>query len=411
MQVPPWQAKSPLKCGVWVRWWAGGMRNARIQEVEGVKPINVLLVEDSETDAIVISAHLRSSGLFQISHVPSLLAACAALHRDGVDVVVLDLNLPDSAGLATFETLHDQYPAAPIVILSGQEDQQMAMAAVSHGAQDYVPKDTVDSPLLVRSLRYAIERQGRLLAERRNLLIESDLEVARRIQQRMLPVEPPAIPGYDIAAVCRPTEACGGDFFDFIKRQDGSWDMLVADVSSHGFGPALIMVGARRILRTCSAFHEDLGQILTIANAAVAEDTFGEHFVTLFYARLLPRQRTITYAAAGQPVWVVTAQGDIKSLDCDGFPLGLVSDCQYGTIGSLQLNVGDILLLPTDGSYEAISPGGDLFGQQRVLDVIIQSRDQPAAVIRDRLLNEITSHCGPRSPHDDVTLVLLKVTA
>lgn len=375
-----------------------------------MKPINVLLVEDSETDAIVISAHLRSSGLFQISHVPSLYEACAALQTNHTDVVILDLNLPDSAGLATFQTLHRRYPAAPVVILSGQEDQQLAVAAVADGAQDYVPKESVDQPLLVRSLRYAIERQGRLMAERRNLLIESDLEVARRIQQRMLPVEPPAIAGYDIAAVCRPTAACGGDFFDFIQRADGTWDMLVADVSSHGFGPALIMVGARRILRTCSAFHEDLGQILTIASGAVAEDTFGEHFVTLFLARLQPRERTFTYSAAGHPVWIVTAQGDIISLDCDGFPLGLVPDCQYHTIGSQQLNPGDILVLPTDGSYEAISPSGEMFGQQRVLDLIIQSRHEPAAVIRDTLLSAITSHCEPQMPHDDVTLVLIKVT-
>ncbi|WP_068142631.1 PP2C family protein-serine/threonine phosphatase [Roseimaritima ulvae] len=374
-----------------------------------MEPIRVLLVEDSETDAIVITAHLRSSGLFKISHVPSLYAACESLQHNHTDVVILDLNLPDSAGLATYESLHLRFPAAPVVILSGQEDQQLAVAAVAKGAQDYVPKESADKPLLVRSLRYAIERQARLLAERRNLLIESDLEVARRIQQRMLPVEPPQIPGYDIAAVCRPTAACGGDFFDFIQRADGTWDVLVADVSSHGFGPALIMVGTRRILRTCSAFHDDLGKILTIASEAVAEDTFGEHFVTVFYARVQPRERVFTYSAAGHPVWVVTARGDVISLDCDGFPLGLVPETQYCNIDSRQLHPGDILFMPTDGSYEAINSAGEIFGQQQVLDLVVQSREQPAAVIRDRLLAAVTTFCEPEVPQDDVTLVLIKV--
>lgn len=371
--------------------------------------IKVLLVEDSDTDAMLFRVHLGSDGRFSVMHVVTLAAACDALRNgDGTDVVALDLNLPDAIGIETFTSLHTQFPDVPVVILSGQDDEELAVAAVAQGAQDYLPKNDVSAPLLVRTLLYAIERNGRQLAERRNVLMQVDLDKARQIQEHLLPKEPPTIAGFDIAGVCQPAEQCSGDSFDFIELGDGRWDLLVADVSSHGFAPALIMVGARRLLRTIAQSSEDLGKILTTANRALAEDTL-EQFVTMFYSRLDPANQTLTYAAAGHPVWMLDEAGEATTLKSSDIPLGLQSDCEYRVAGCQALKQGDIVLLLTDGAYEAVAPGGEQFGQQRILDFIHQHREQPAAEILDKLLAEITRFCQPGAPRDDVTVVLVKV--
>lgn len=392
---------------------------------------SVLLVEDSDSDALLIKVHLRSDTRFSVTHVDSLADACEALCNDnGINVVILDLNLPDSLGLETFSRLHERFPATPVVILSGHDDEEVAIEAVRLGAQDYVPKGSVDAPLLVRSLLYAMERNGRQLAERRNLMVDRELATARQIQQHLLPSQPPSIDGFDIAAVCQPAAACGGDFFDFIpiaKRVSDSsaesgttpsgtdagqavaWEMLVADVSSHGFAPALIMVGTRRMLRTCVQIHEDIARCLSIANQAVNEDTLDSQFVTMFLCRLDPDCRTLTYSGAGHEAHILHASRDVTTLESSGLPLGLVPDFTYAMGGAVKLGPGDIVFLMTDGAVEAKSPNGEFFGQQRVLDLIHEHRELPAADIVGLLLKAITEFCEPASLMDDVTLLVMKV--
>lgn len=373
-------------------------------------PTKVLLVEDSATQAALVRAYLKSSGGdFEVVHVDTLKAACESLTGDDSEVVVLDLNLLDSAGIDTFRVLHARFPTIPIVILSGQDDEQLAICAVAEGAQDYLSKANFDAPLLARSLQYAIERNGRQMAERENLVMVRELDVARQIQQHLLPSAPPDLPGFDIATACQPAAACAGDFFDFITLdEEGVCDMLAADVSSHGFGAALIMVGARRMLRTCAGMHDDLGKILTIANEAVYEDTLPEQFVTLFYVRLDPATRKLHYSSAGHPAWIIGLDGAARLLDYEGLPLGLMSDTEYETYGPVKLQPGEILLLMTDGAWEAAPTEGEMFGWDRIFELVHENREQPAHAIVRSLVGEVTDHCHPHAVDDDVTVVVVK---
>ncbi|SMP39061.1 Serine phosphatase RsbU, regulator of sigma subunit [Neorhodopirellula lusitana] len=370
---------------------------------------NVLLVEDSETDAVIIKMNLSRDARFVVTHAKSLGQAFGVLGEAEITVIILDLNLPDSVGIETFDSIHARYPALPVVILSGEEDVELALQAVANEAQDYLPKKDVNPQLLTRSLLYAIERQARLLAERHNSIVESELQVARTIQQQMLPTQAPILAGYEIAAVCEPTKQCGGDFFDFLQLGEGILDFVVGDVSNHGFGSALIMVGARRALRTCARMHGDVGKILTVANQSIFEDTGGEHFVTLFYGRLNPVDHVLTYSAAGHPVWMISADGTIQALESHGLPLGLIEENQYNDTETIALHPGDLLLAPTDGAYEAMNEHGDHYGTDRMFEVVAKNRDKSTAEIRDALIADIRHFCQPLQPFDDVTVAILKV--
>jgi DNA-binding NtrC family response regulator len=125
------------------------------------KPIIVLLIEDSEDDALLIRKSLAGAMKvpYELKHVDGLSRGMECLAGGEIDVVLLDLGLPDGRGISTFSVLHKHSPDVPVIVLTGHDDEELAIEAVQKGAQDYLVKGKVDGGLLRRSIRYAIERQ------------------------------------------------------------------------------------------------------------------------------------------------------------------------------------------------------------------------------------------------------------
>jgi DNA-binding response OmpR family regulator len=125
-----------------------------------IKPISVLLIEDNPDDAVLIEISLSQARVpCEVKQVDRLSKGLELLKDGGIDVVLLDLGLPDGQGISTFEKAHEQAPDVPIIVLTGHDDDELAIEAVQKGAQDYLVKGRVDDSLLGRSIRYAIERQ------------------------------------------------------------------------------------------------------------------------------------------------------------------------------------------------------------------------------------------------------------
>src|SRR5881394_490982 len=166
--------------------------------------LRVLLVEDNPGDARLIQLMLEEggNGLFEIETVDHLDSALRRLQKGGIGLVLSDLSLPDSHGLETFTKLHAQARQVPIIVLSGLNDTTLAVQAVHEGAQDYLIKGQVDGQLLVRAMRYAIERKrmseqlARYAEELRskNAQLEADFNMAREIQEIFLPHQYPTFP-------------------------------------------------------------------------------------------------------------------------------------------------------------------------------------------------------------------------
>jgi phosphoserine phosphatase RsbU/P len=374
------------------------------------KLLQVILIEDSPSDAQLVRVHLRRSELHcSVNHAESLGQGTVLLFETDYDVALLDLSLPDSSGIATFRTLHQQWPELPIVVLSGQSDNELALTAVREGAQDYLPKAEFSSSSLARSIRYAVERHDREIAQRRVLELEHDAEAAARVQQRLLPQNVPLFPGLDIAAACVPASATGGDFYDFLALPDGRLGILIADVSGHGLGPAMIMASARRVIRSLRDYHADLGELFTAANHDILEDTGAMHFVTAFLAAIDLEKRTLQFTSAGHESWLMTPSGDVLALDTEGLPLGMVQDLQYLSSHQRTLQPGEILILLTDGIAEAQRPDCGMFTTARVKETLTQLRDRSAEEIVRETLLAATEFCRPVVPHDDMTIVVIKV--
>lgn len=376
------------------------------------KSIRVLLVEDDPDDVWVMRNLLgdRWDGPFSLTQVELLSAAIERCAEDPFDAILLDLSLPDSRGLETFFAMHAHAGDVPIIVLSGHNDEQIAVKAVQAGAQDYLVKGQVTDHLLVRSIRYAIERNRRHRAEEVMRDTSEEFRAAQEIQQRLYPSQAPVLPGFDIAGALYPAKATAGDYFDYIPMLNDCLGLVVGDVSSHGMGPALLMSETRACLRTLTQIHSDVGEILTRANRLLAADTSDFHFVTLAMARLDPEDRSMVYASAGQRGYLLHPGIDVTILDSTSLPLGVRPDTIVPIAPPIVLQPGDLVTFFTDGVAEAESPGRVRFGVARALQIIRSERDKPARQIIDILHEQVLGFCRSQPPSDDITIVVAKVT-
>jgi phosphoserine phosphatase RsbU/P len=372
--------------------------------------VQILLVEDDPDDVWVMRNLLgdRWDGSFKLIHVELLSAGLERVGESAFDVILLDLSLPDSQGLETFVSMHAQAGDVPIVVLSGYTDESTAVKAVQAGAQDYLVKGQVDDNLLVRSIRYAIERARRRKVEAALRDASEEFRAAREIQQRLYPSEAPKLPGFDIAGALYPAKATAGDYFDYIAMLGDCLGVVVGDVSSHGMGPALLMSETRACLRTLALGLSDVGDILTRANKILSADTHDFHFVTLAMARLDPNHREMVYGSAGQRSYLLHSDRSVTVLDSTSLPLGVDAGTCVPAAPPLMLQPGDVLLLLTDGVMEAESADHQRFGVGRTLEVVQANRDQSAEGIIAALRRELDAFCDNQPIQDDVTVVIVK---
>ncbi len=376
------------------------------------RQLRILLIEDSEADAGLMAARLQQvHAAYSLDWVTTLFAGQHRLKTARYDVVLLDLNLLDSTGLATFERLHETNRQVPVIVLTGLDDQELAVEAVRLGAEDFVPKAKADGETLDRAIRYAKERARRRRAERELQHFTEEIVAARKIQHFLNPRSLPDLLGWDIAGECRPADAVGGDFFDIFSIDEGQLGLVVADVSGHGFGPALIMAETRCLVRALGRAHADPTEVLTFVNRALYEDTPDDTFVTLFMAILDTRTHSLAYCSAGHEAYLLRSAGNVTALSSTtGFPLGICEDAEFTRMKLGKLQPGDVLVLLTDGFQEAFGENDELFGIERALAVVQQVCHQSARQILDVLLDTVFAYCRPNIPRDDLTALIVKVT-
>jgi PAS domain S-box-containing protein len=250
----------------------------------------------------------------------------------------------------------------------------------------------------------------RLRAERVVHARDSEFNLARTIQQGLLPKAPPVLPGLEIAAASHPTQETGGDYFDFIPMSDGHWGIVIGDASGHGIGAALLVAETRAYLRALTFTDTDPGRVLDSVNQRLFEDIGAEHFVTLFLGRLHPLTRSLVYSNAGHlSAYVIDRHGAVKLvLPSTGFPLGAVPDGAFPNSPEIRLEPGDLLLLLSDGIVEARVRDGRLFGIDRTLEVVQAHRHEPPGEIIAALLHQVRKWSGSAQA-DDMTAIVIKV--
>ena len=255
------------------------------------------------------------------------------------------------------------------------------------------------------------ERRQKEDALLENARVAREMELATQIQLSLLPSEPPTMAGIESACRCIPAEHVGGDYFDWFRRGDTTVDLLVADVSGHSVGAALIMVETRSVLRAQVQSAQGPGSMLAALNRLLYEDlTRAELFISMFYATFDSSSKRLTYASAGhnKPLLIKGESGEVVELDAEGMILGIRPEIAFEEL-SLELAEGDLILFYTDGITEAADAAGELFGNERLGNVLTAIRHEHVEAILDGVLLEARRFSGGMAFEDDVSLIALKV--
>src|ERR671912_531699 len=236
--------------------------------------------------------------------------------------------------------------------------------------------------------------------------IEQELQVARRIQQELLPETIPELEGWRIAPYYGPAREVGGDFYDFLELSSGRLGLVVGDATGHGMPAALVMATTRGMLRAVVQSSESPGEVLARVNDALAADIPPSTFVTCFYGVLDPVSGRFIYANAGHNLPCRRHDGQADELRARGMPLGLMPGTGYEEKEAV-LEAGDSTLFYSDGLVEAHDPQREMFGFPRLRRLVAEHSEEGSLV--DFLMDELRSFTGDGwEQEDDITLVTLQ---
>jgi phosphoserine phosphatase len=239
--------------------------------------------------------------------------------------------------------------------------------------------------------------------------MQRDMDIARTIQQQLLPKSPPRIEGFEVAGWNRPADETGGDYFDFFQRDDGSAAISVADATGHGIGPALMAAECRALLRASLGAGSDLTRAVGKVNDLLCEDLPPDRFVTAFVSLVSPNCDEVPYLAAGHgPSLVVRRDGRVEQLGSTGVPLGIMAGYQFEIAEPVQLRRGDSLIIVTDGLFEWHDSHGDDYGVERLGETLSRYRELPASGMIEKTYEELLAFARSEPQADDLTAVVVK---
>jgi serine phosphatase RsbU (regulator of sigma subunit) len=243
--------------------------------------------------------------------------------------------------------------------------------------------------------------------------VNHDLEIARSIQQGLMPGQSPQLDGFDIAGWNQPADQTGGDYFDWQTLPDGRLAFSLGDATGHGIGPALVSSSCRAYARASLVTGADKNGLLEQLNKLLANDLPANQFVTFAVVMLDPVTSCASVLSAGHgPIlWYQHAADKFENLEAQGIPLGMIAGVKYSQANQRRLAPGDMLVLVTDGFYEWEDPNGEQFGLSRLKVVIRESRDDSAEDVIKQLRAAVESFSKGTEQKDDLTAVVLKRNA
>lgn len=254
---------------------------------------------------------------------------------------------------------------------------------------------------------------ARIEIERKNRVLRQALSLAEEVQQSLLPQHPPRLPGFDIAGRIRYHSETGGDYYDFLQPADapGPLSIVVGDVSGHGVAAALLMTAARALLRSRADRSGPIAEMVTDINRLLTRDISDSgRFMTLFFLQMDAAGQWLRWVRAGHDPALLydPATDQVSSLSGHGMALGVDRDSVYEENTHPGLLPGQLLVMGTDGLWEARNSAGDMFGKKRVITGIRQAADLEAEAVIETIFRQIDTFLDDCEAEDDMTLVVVR---
>jgi len=374
-------------------------------------PLRVLIIDDSERDALLLVRALRKAGLELNSvRVDTAEAMERELMTGGWDVAISDCHMPEFTVEGALAIWQREGKDQPFIVVSGAIGEEEAVSLLKAGAHDFVKKDNLARlvPAIEREMRDSADRKARKEAEEllrqsemRRLQLQTELNCAAEMQRNLLPKGPPILPGFEIAAFCLPAHQVGGDFYDWQETTPGIVTLTFGDVMGKGLAAAMLMTTVRATLRAVT-LRVQPSIAVQLAEQSLRNDlNNSQSFVTLFLARLNVDASLMTYVDCGHGfVFLRRSNGRVDDLLPRGLPLGVSSEEKYQE-GGCVFEEGDALVLYSDGLIDALLEIG-------INNGTLAAQLEGARSARE-MVDRIAAMVGPDTPlPDDLTVLVLR---
>ncbi len=379
--------------------------------------LRILLVEDDDVDRMRVHRAVRKAGSpFTLIDAENVAKARVALTEGSFDCAVIDYNLPDGTALDLL-AFNRERPGAPIpmIVLTGDDDDERAIEALKVGAEDYLVKASFEADAFFRSIRYAIERASlRHDLEVTNRRLARELEIGGNIQTSILP-RVLAVDGLDIAARMTPATEVGGDYYDVLPVADGCW-IGIGDVAGHGMAAAIVALMTQSVVASVVRARPDMSprEVVGVLNDVLYDNIRkrlrqDEHMtLTLFR---FARDGHVTFAGAHEELLVHrSVSGEVERIPTPGTWLGARVGIEDVTPDvELRLEIGDTLLLYTDGVTEARNAEGALYDLDRPSALLSAHADASVAALHALVWEDVSAWTAVQD--DDITLMVVRRTA
>ena len=425
-----------------------------MEQEQGVVFAKILVVDDEPDLEVLVRQKFRRKirrGEYEFIFAQNGIEALKALESEpDTDLVLTDINMPEMDGLTLLSELLSLDLVLRSVVVSAYGDMQNIRTAMNRGAIDFITKpiDFQDLEVTIAKtledvlqLKTALERekQAREALEQLNNQLEEritertkeleeanaklaeserearhELEEAYQMQVELLPEIAPELPGVQFFGQSIPAKDVGGDFFDYLSCQDETKTLIaVADISGKGMYAAMNAVMASGILRLTSKQHNNAATIMAEVNDALCQSLKSDMNATIILAEIDSANRTMTIVNAGQHAYpLLCRNGQVEPIIARGMAVGMIPGISYEPV-TLDLQVGDLVFLMTDGITEPRNAEGMMYQESKRLTEVISNlqADDSAENLVGKVINDVLEFSqGQDIQDDDITLVAIKIT-
>ena len=240
----------------------------------------------------------------------------------------------------------------------------------------------------------------------------SALKLAEEVQQNLLPQRAPEIPGLDIAGTSIYCDETGGDYYDYLKLPSGRLGVVVADASGHGIGAAMHMTTVRAFLHFGIRTYQNPAQLLSEVNYYTTRDSSETNrFMSMFFLEINQSAKTLCWVRAGhEPAMLFGPSGNkLRDLSGEGVALGVIGNYNYSEYTLQDWESGSVIIIGTDGVRETRNSSGEMFGLNRLHELISHNVNETAAVIQNSIIDVLRTFQADATQEDDITLVIIKL--
>ena len=359
---------------------------------------------------------IRENDFNFIFAINGLDALTKIVENPDTTLILSDINMPEMDGLTLLTKVNElKNPALKTVIVSAYGDMENIRTAMNRGAFDFATKpiDFEDLEITIQKAIKEIEIMQKALAEHDQLVsIQNDLEIAREIQQSIIPRRFPPFPerkDFELFASMNAAKSVGGDFYDFFLIDEDHLGIVMADVSDKGIPAAIYMAVSRTIVHASAIKEMSPEECLYFSNNLLCKDNENSMFVTLFYGILNTKTGNLTYSNAGHnPPYILEKNGGIKLIEpTHDKVLGILENIKFHA-KSVTLNPGDGIFLFTDGVTEAMNITFQLYSEEQLEKLLGEIKDESPEKIIETVYNSVKSHAAGAVQSDDITMMAVR---